>query len=149
LEVGVNVIMSKTSKCVVPYINVRFCIGYKVESEKHVLAVLGQDKNLGEWDTQKAAVARNVGDGQWVVEVALPSKQAVYFVWAILDRETMELVKLEKHGHRTFTTPTDLYKMTMTCVFGGGQMGERELIVARKDSTSSCDHVSEDISFSR
>jgi hypothetical protein len=144
--------MSKKSENAVPYTDVRFRIGYTVESEKHVLAVLlvVQDKNLGKWDTQKPTVASQVTEGQWEVSMKLPSEQTAYYIWAVLHQETRDFILLEKRAHRTFATPRDIYMLTMTCVFGGGEIGERELIkVPRKVSTSSCDHVSEDISSGR
>jgi hypothetical protein len=118
------------------YTNVRFCIAHKLKSDSHVLGIIGSHENLGDWDPKKAAVAKETVDGQWEVVVRLPSKRVTIYRWAVLHRQTMDLIHWEGRGNRSFATTPPMFEMTVHCEFGGGETVESEPILPSTGPTS-------------
>jgi hypothetical protein len=127
---------SKSTKRAVSYTKVSFCVEHKLQSYE-TLGIVGSHRNLGKWDSKKAALAQMVGDdGQWKVEVKLPSRQVAYYKWAVFHRETMELICWEERGNRAFATTPDTYEMIMSCVFGGGESVQSHIIGGKTDEVT-------------
>lgn len=115
----------------VKYTMVRLSTEYCLESTAQVMAVLGSHQKLGTWNPKCAALARNAGKGQWVLDVQLPSNQVTCYKWAVLDRESMEVLLWEEREDRSLVTVSKSFHMNIQCDFNGSESVTKQRVRRR------------------
>ncbi len=80
-------------------------------SSRHTLAIVGNWKGMGEWNSKKSIELHRIGQGYWTGKVA-QEKESLQFSLALKDSESQEVIEQEAHIHE-LTSPFDSQAATL------------------------------------